>query len=246
MTVPAAVILAGGFGTRLRALHPECPKPLVLLAGRSFLEYVIEYLEGQGIREIVVSTGYRGDQIETHFCGKRFRASIQCVREMTVLGTGGAIAFAASRLLHGSWVLAVNGDSLVPFRLQALLAAADAGADAAMVGVQVTDPGRFGSLAIGPDGRLTGFCEKAHGESPAMINAGVYLLRRDLLSQAPTVQPLSMETDCFPQWLREGRRIGVIPSRGPLIDIGTPESLLEAEQLLKEPGSPFAGEVVSP
>jgi D-glycero-alpha-D-manno-heptose 1-phosphate guanylyltransferase len=101
-----------------------------------------------------------------------------------------------------------------------------------LLGVEVQDASRYGSLAADAAGRLLGFAEKRPGR--AVINAGVYLLRRRMFNWFPPQRPLSMETDVFPSLLARGARLHVETARAPFLDIGTPESLAQAESFLRD------------
>jgi D-glycero-alpha-D-manno-heptose 1-phosphate guanylyltransferase len=226
--IPPAIVLVGGLGTRLRALHPECPKPMIPVAGRPFLEWVVEYLNAQGVEQIILSTGYKGDLIEAHFSGVPWGDLVRPVREADSLGTGGAVAHALDVCDLTGWVLVANGDSITQFDIVEMISRSKQGADAVLLGVRVEDAGRFGTLAIGADGYLEGYEEKRSNGGRATINAGIYLLQPALFPQGSQDQPASMELDYLPHWLEEGRRIAVVESLGPFIDMGTPESLDEA------------------
>jgi D-glycero-alpha-D-manno-heptose 1-phosphate guanylyltransferase len=231
-----AIVLAGGLGTRLKSVLPGCPKPMVPVLGRPFLDYLVDYLIYQGIQDLVISTGHLGDQIEAYFAVGRADIRLRCVQESTLLGTGGALAFVSACLHQRDHFLAVNGDSMAPFRLADLQVAVKAGADAAMVGVRVQDTGRFGSLKLGSDGTLIGFREKENSRGSGWINAGIYFLNPALLPERGNIRPASIERDYFPLWLEGGKRIAVVPSNGPFIDIGTPESLAAAADFIRTCG----------
>jgi D-glycero-alpha-D-manno-heptose 1-phosphate guanylyltransferase len=220
-----AIILAGGQGTRLKSFLPGCPKPLIPINGRPFLEFLVDHLLDQGIEQIFLATGYRGDQIAEAFAA---RSSIHCVCEQVVLGTGGAVANVALQAgLYGRF-LVLNGDSFTPFKVAELSAAVERGAEAAMLGTRVADARRYGSLSLDAHRFLKGFREKSPEASDAVVNAGVYLLHHGLLPTVRPVRPASIELDYFPRWLRRGTRIAVVESVAPFIDVGTPESLLQA------------------
>lgn len=227
---PLAVILAGGAGTRIRHLLPGLPKPLAPVAGHPFLDWVIRYLHGQGVRSIVVSAGFLADKLE-EFASAR---GIGCVREPEPLGTGGGFLHAlalSGRKEHE--ILACNGDSLVLTDLTPLLQALnDQAIDAALLGVRVADASRYGSLRLASDGSLLGFSEKQSGAG--LVNAGVYLFRRSLIGRFPPKRPLSFEYDVFPSLLSSGARIRAVPCAGPFLDIGTEASLAEADVFIRE------------
>jgi D-glycero-alpha-D-manno-heptose 1-phosphate guanylyltransferase len=127
------------------------------------------------------------------------------------------------------WV--ANADSLVMAELPgALERMRDPGVDAVVLGLEMEDTRRYGSLAIDPRGRLAGFLEKRPGHG--WINAGVYLFRRELLGRFPQGEPLSMETQVFPALLAAGARIEVEPVQAPFLDMGTPESLGQLDEFI--------------
>jgi D-glycero-alpha-D-manno-heptose 1-phosphate guanylyltransferase len=209
---------------------------MIPVKGRPFLEYVVEYLGSQGVARVILSTGYKGDQIEAHFTGTRWRDRILCVREAEPLGTGGAVANAFHAGDLRGWTLVANGDSITRFDLAEMVSRAQGGADAVMLGVRVKDAGRFGTLAVGKDGFLSGYAEKKPGGGDATINAGIYLMQPALFPKQGGIRPASIELDCLPRWLREGRRIAVVESGGPFIDMGTPESLDRAAGFIETCG----------
>jgi NDP-sugar pyrophosphorylase family protein len=231
----SVILLAGGLGTRVRALYPDLPKPMIPSRGKPFLEWVLAYWRRQGAGHAVLSVGHLGEVIERHFAaaaeagrGSRGDAAqrLEVVREPRAMGTGGAVV-CASHAAHGlsDPFFVANGDSLVAADLGPALERLrdDSGVDGAVVGVEMADTSRYGSLAIGEGGRLAGFREKQprHG----WINAGVYLFRRSLLERFPDRVPLSMETEVFPALLAGGANLAVIPVEAPFLDMGTPEAL---------------------
>jgi len=210
--LPLAIVLAGGLGTRLRSVYPDCAKAMVHVLGRPFVEYIVRQLAGQGIDEIVISTGYKGDQIESYFKNLAMPAHLRCIREETPLGTGGALAFVISRTAPSKWILAANGDSLASFNLCRMVERAQSGADAVLIGIRVRAANRFGSLTLDTNEMLTGFHEKAQRSSSGLINGGIYLLKRSLFPAEPPAQPESLELDYLPRWLRQGAQIAVLKS----------------------------------
>lgn len=231
----AAVVLAGGFGTRIRHLLPDIPKPMAPVAGRPFVEHVVRHLARLGLTEVVLSTGHLSEVLERHFTpGLVPGVSVRCVREAGPLGTGGGFLHAAQGSgLHPAVWLVANGDSMVQADLRPFLADFTAGGwDAAILGLRVDDAARYGSLETGPGGELRRFAEKRPGRGT--INAGVYLFRADVLAAFPPGQPLSFENQVFPALLAAGRRIKVHDLAAPFLDIGTPESLAQSEQFIRQ------------
>ena len=228
-----AVVLAGGFGTRIAHLLEGVPKPMVPVGGRPFLEWVVRYLARQRIPKVILSTGHLAEVIEAHFQPQPVAGVLtRCIAETRPLGTGGGFLNAA-RLSGDSpaaW-LVLNGDSLVFADLaQAAAGLRDPAVAGVVVGCTVPDASRYGTLTIGPDGELCGFAEQRPGRG--VINAGIYLLRDSLVRELAGTPPLSFEKDLFPQWIERGMRLKVCPVVAPFLDIGTPDSLREAESFV--------------
>lgn len=225
-----AFILTGGLGTRLRPVTGDLPKVLAPVAGRPFLEYLLCYLRNQGVSDIVLCTGYGAEEIRNYFMdGSPYGITIRYSREEHTMGTGGAIKY-AEPLIVGERLLVLNGDSLVRFDLNRLLGMhLRKDARASMVLVRVPDKKRFGSVSVSADGQVTAFNEKS-GNGSGLINAGIYLLERDVLSFIPPNQKISIEYDVFPNLI--GRRLYGQVADGPFIDIGTPESYRDAQAVL--------------
>jgi len=229
----SAVVLAGGEGTRIRHLLPDLPKPLAPVAGQPFLHWVLQYLAGEGIGSIVISTGYLGDRIED-FVADAGHPGVQCRREPSPLGTAGGFLFAAdtSGLSPGAW-LVCNGDSLALASLEPLIRSIDdPGCVATILGVRVDDAARYGTLELDPSGRwLARFAEKRPGAG--LINAGVYVLRADCIQALPRGRPLSFEFEVFTRLLDCGAKVAVVAVDAPFLDIGTAESLRRADQFVR-------------
>jgi D-glycero-alpha-D-manno-heptose 1-phosphate guanylyltransferase len=229
-----AILLAGGFGTRVRAIHPDLPKPMIPVAGEPFLEWIIRYWAGQGVERVVVSLGHLAGVAEAWVKTRPPNGMrISTVVENTPLGTGGAVRFAAGATDPDSDPLIVaNGDSLVVADTRpALQRLENPELDGVILGVEMEDASRYGTLSTDGNGRLRGFSEKRPGYG--LINAGVYILRRRLLARFPAQSPLSMETEVFPALLDGGAYLEAVPVSGAFLDIGTPESLAQAESFVR-------------
>lgn len=222
-------ILAGGLGTRLRAVVSDRPKVLAMVRGKPFLAYLLDQLMEGGVRDVVLLTGYRGEQIRDVF-GRRFRSiRLEYSQEETPLGTAGAIRLALPKIATDT-VLMMNGDSYCAAdmcRFQAFHR--QHSADASLMLTHVPDTSRFGKVETGPDGRVLRFLEKQDAGGDGWINAGLYLLRRELIEEVPAGQAVSIEREMFPAWSRAGKLFGH-PAGGSFLDIGTPESYVAAEE----------------
>jgi NDP-sugar pyrophosphorylase family protein len=229
-----AAILAGGFGVRLRPAVADRPKVLAPVAGRPFVAHLLAQLEAAGVRDVVLCTGYGGDQVHAALGERHGAVTLRYSREPAPLGTGGALRLAAP-LIAGPTALVLNGDSFCDVELRDAWAAHCAhGAEGTLVLTDVPDPSRYGRVEVDPSGAVRGFHEKDGARGPGLINAGVYLLARDLLRAIPSSAPCSFEREVLPAWC-DGRLRGYV-TRGRFVDIGTPESYASATTLLAEEG----------
>jgi len=229
-----AVVLAGGFGTRIKHLLGDLPKPMVPVAGRPFVEWVVRYLARQKIRQVILSTGYQAEMIERHFQPQPVKnVHVRCVPETEPLGTAGGFlnAVRAAGTAPEAW-LGLNGDSLALASLEPLFGSlADPGIAGAILGVPMADASRYGTISGNECGDLVCFNEKKPGAGN--INAGVYLFRPLVLEQFPGSTRSSFETDVFPGLIERKTRIKVCVTEAPFLDIGTPESLPQAEAFVR-------------
>jgi D-glycero-alpha-D-manno-heptose 1-phosphate guanylyltransferase len=201
------------------------------VAGRPFLEWVLRYLQHEGVARVYLSTGHLAEQVHAFAAASPVEGiDIRCVAELEPLGTAGGFVHALGALPSAGDALVCNGDSLVLAPLAPLFTAA-LDADAAVLGVRVEDASRYGTLKINRD-RLLGFEEKHPGA--ALVNAGVYFFHSAMLARFPRKTPLSFEYDVFPALLASSARIAVVPCEAPFLDIGTEESLTRADCFIRE------------
>jgi D,D-heptose 1,7-bisphosphate phosphatase len=223
-----AVILAGGKGTRLGAIGEGSPKPLIDVGGRPFIQYLIENLRRFGIAEIVLLVGpFARDFAARLGDGVAMGVRLIHVSEDPAAGTAGALLRAAQHLAPE--FLLLNGDSYFDVNLLDLAVRAQRrDALAALALARVDDVGRFGNVSLSGDS-ITSFSEKT-AAGPGLINGGVYWLKRALLVEIGA-SPASLERDVLPRLAARGVLLGfVYPGR--FIDIGTPEDLARARDLL--------------
>lgn len=230
-----AVVLAGGFGTRIKDLLPNLPKPLAPVAGQPFLGWVLTYLQRQGLTQALLSTGYLAAAITDYAHTEPIPGlALECYPETTPLGTAGGFinAVQQSQKSPPAW-LVLNGDSLVVTDLVPMVAyLEDEQVDGVILGVSVEDASRYGSLVYDASGKLLTFAEKQAGKG--VINGGVYLFRHSLVQQFPAKMPLSFEYDIFPVLLKQGVYLKIHVVTAPFLDIGTPSSLAQAEMFIKQ------------
>ena len=236
----SAVILAGGFGTRIKHLLGELPKPMVPVNGRPFIEWVVRYLAAQNIRRVVLSTGYLTETIESHFQPQPVAGvTVSCVPETTPLGTAGGFlnAMQQSKINSSAWFL-LNGDTLAFANLADAIGALQNESTAGVIfGRELPDTSRYGSLATDSTGKLTSFAEKRPGRG--VISTGIYLFRDSLVKAFSSKVPLSLEQEVFPALTAAGVSLKVLRMNAPFLDIGTPETLREADVFIRENSTRF-------
>lgn len=220
-----AVVLAGGFGTRLREVVKDVPKPMAPVAGRPFLEILLATLARKGITRAVLSLGHLADVVVNHF-GNRFQG-IDLVYEIerAPLGTGGAVR-ASLPHCQSDPVFVFNGDTFLDLELDALAAAWHNNPVPTIVARRVDDTARYGRLLVEGD-QVVGFSEKGVA-GPGLINAGCYMLPRDALDAFAIGKPFSLEADYFVPTVRKAE-VGCFVTQGLFIDIGVPDDYFRAQ-----------------
>jgi mannose-1-phosphate guanylyltransferase len=223
-----ALVLAGGEGTRLRPLTSTVPKPVLPLAGRPFLSFLLDWLIRQGVDDVVLSCGFLADAVR-EVLGERHRGvPLRYVNEEEPLGTAGPVRLAAERGVLGERFVVMNGDILAHADLTALVAGhARSGAVATIGLVEVEDTRSYGVVPTGPSGEVEAFLEKSDAPAPTnRVNSGVYVLERDIVDDIPAGRAASFEREVFPS--RVGRGLFARHLSGYWMDIGTPERYLQA------------------
>ena len=225
-----AILLAGGLGTRLRSVVSDRPKPMALIEGRPFMEYVTRELVRSGMTDIIFAVGYKGTMVEEYFGdGERFGFHASYAYEETLLGTAGAIKNAGRFVTEERFVV-LNADTFYQIdytRLKRLQDSLDL--DMALVLREVPDVSRYGQAILDEKGFLTAFNEKTEETRMGTINGGIYLMRRSLMDTIPEGK-VSLENDMIPKWLREGKGLGGFVNDGYFIDIGIPEAYRQFQE----------------
>ncbi|MEU2928348.1 NDP-sugar synthase [Streptomyces sp. NPDC007251] len=224
-----AIILVGGKGTRLRPLTNHTPKPLLGVAGSSFIRHQIAKLSDAGVEHVVFATSYLAALFEQEFKDFSEDLEISYAVEEVPLGTGGAIRN-AGRLLRGTSadapVLILNGDILSGVDLRALLERHQArDADVSLHLTRVPDPRAFGLVPTDEAGRVLAFLEKPKTPEECVtdqINAGAYVFRRSVLDAIPADREVSVEQETFPRLVTAGRRVFGHTTDDYWRDLGTP------------------------
>ncbi|PKQ40678.1 HAD family hydrolase [Pseudomonas sp. YY-1] len=215
-----AYVLCGGFGTRLRSVT-DTQKALVPVHGEPFLARVLRQLARAGISEAVLCAHYRAEQVAEQLAALAQDAGLQLmlVVEHSPMGTGGALLNALREQPPQGRYLVLNADTFVDAEGYALMAQ---GQGNALLGVQVDDRSRYGSLEVDAGGQLRALLEKGR-EGPGLINAGVYAFTSGTFAGSP-VRACSMEQELLPELLAR-EPVSALEYSGRFIDIGTPESL---------------------
>lgn len=215
------VVLAGGLGTRLRSALGDQPKCLAPVGTRPFIEVQISTLLAAGINDVVLSLGYRAAQVVDAMQNLAERGRVRHVVEPSLLGTGGAIAFAMDQLGLDE-VMVANGDTYLDGDISGMLSPLErkAGELFRMAVVTVPDRGRFGGVRVGPQGRVQGFLEKGL-TGAGLINAGLYRLCRTSLPKHHE-GAYSLEADILPGLVQQGA-LSALAVDGSFTDIGVPE-----------------------
>lgn len=220
-----AVVLAGGFGTRLRQVVPDLPKPMAPVAGRPFLEILLSTLARKGFSRVVLSLGFMSGKIIDHFGESYMGMELVHEVETQPLGTGGAIRASLARCV-ADHVFVFNGDTYLDIEAEELERRWQSARRPVIVVREVPDTARFGRVEM-EDGRVVAFREKGMSGS-GLINAGCYVLPRNALDEFPPGAPFSLETDYFAKQLHNIGFDGFV-TRGRFIDIGVPDDYALAQ-----------------
>jgi D-glycero-alpha-D-manno-heptose 1-phosphate guanylyltransferase len=230
-----AIILAGGLGSRLRAVVPDLPKPMAPIKGRPFLEYLLDYWAGQGVNRFVLSVGYKHHIIEEYFASRYKESEVDYAVEEQPRGTGGGLLLALKQLRQPGPFLIVNGDTFFEVELVSMHRYhQDKRAEVTIALREVEANSRYASVRIDGDGKIMTFDNRTRAKGSALINGGVYLAERSVFTgvAAESDAPVSIEDHLYPRMLTAGRRIYGFRSSGRFIDIGIPEDYHRAASVL--------------
>ncbi len=221
------MILVGGQGTRLRPLTSTVPKPVVQLVDRPFISYMLEWLRGHGIEDVIMSCGFLADGVRDVLGdGSALGVRLRFVEEPEPRGTAGALKL-AEPLLEERFLM-LNGDVLTDIDLTAQITQHEAtGARATLALVNVPDPTAYGMVLLNDDGSVSEFVEKPSSEQPpsTLISAGAYVLEREILELIPPERNVSIEREVWPRLIGNG--LYGYASDSYWLDIGTPERYLK-------------------
>jgi D-glycero-alpha-D-manno-heptose 1-phosphate guanylyltransferase len=227
--MPSVLLICGGFGTRLRGLHPNIPKPLIAVNGKPFIEWIVLAFMAQGFRNFIFAAGYLSEKIEAWCNGLSFKnCAFRVLKESQPLGTGGAILNALT--FCDDEIIVTNGDSLLLFDFFDMIRCLR-NHDMVIAGRLVSDCSRYGSLEVSRSNLLKSFIEKRPGSG--LINGGIYFFKKALLDKFSIERQISMEAEIIPHLLELDMEIFVYDvGDAPFIDIGVPETLRLANNFL--------------
>jgi len=225
-----AVILVGGEGTRLRPLTSTMPKPVVPLVDRPLMVYMLEWLRGHGVDDVIMSCGFLAAGVRDVLGdGSQLGIRLRFVEEPEPRGTAGALKY-AEQLLDERFLM-LNGDVLTDLDLSAQLHQHEAtGATATLALVPVDDPTSYGLVRLRADHVVAEFLEKPSADTlldTNLISAGAYVLERSVLDLIPPDRKVSIEREVWPALVGEGL-YGFDDQQAYWVDIGTPERYLQA------------------
>jgi mannose-1-phosphate guanylyltransferase len=228
-----AVILVGGEGTRLRPLTSRQPKPVITLVDRPFLVYMLEWLRGHGVQDVILSCGFEPTKVrEALGDGEALGLQLRYVVEPEPRGTAGALKYADEQAGLDERFLMLNGDVLTDVDVTGQLAQHDATGAAGTLGlVPVDDPSAYGLVLCDETHAVTGFLEKPspsqlEGVDRYYISAGIYVLQRSVLAMIESGRNVSIEREIWPAMVGEGL-YGSHADGAYWMDIGTPERYLQ-------------------
>lgn len=228
-----AIILAGGFGTRLRDVVSDVPKPMAPIGNRPFLDILLSSLSLRGVTRVVLSVGYMADVIQSYFGDKRYEMEILYQVETKALGTGGAIR-AGFEFCSDESVFVLNGDTFIDVDLDLLQKFRRQQNAPIMVTREVPGANRYGTVKV-KNHRILSFLPKGEPGNNNLINAGFYLLPSNLLDCYQVGETFSFENDFLPRIIRSNRFLS-FNCDGYFIDIGIPEDYEKAKSELGELG----------
>ena len=223
-----ALVLAGGLGTRLRQVVPGLPKPMAPVAGKPFLEILLNFLALKGFDRVLISIGFMADSISGYFGNTFAGMELTYVIETSPLGTGGAVRLGLTRSTEDH-VFIFNGDTFLDLEIDLVEQQWQATKCPIIIGREVIDTGRYGRMTT-QGGRLTGFSD-LRSDGPGLINAGCYVFKREQLSDFCLNKPFSLEADYLCK-LTPDVKIDVFVTGGLFIDIGVPHDYKKAQKLL--------------
>jgi NDP-sugar pyrophosphorylase family protein len=227
-----AIVLCGGAGLRLKSVTGDAPKSLAYIGERPFLAILLNQLQRYGSDRVILAVGYQKELIHSQFGDQAHGLKIGYSIESTPLGTGGALRNALSQM-EANCALIMNGDSYTDADLRLFsICHQNTNADVSVLVVPANGRTDCGLVSVDSDGRILGFREKQSASGKQYVNAGIYVVNKQILDEIPTGIQVSLEAELFPQWLGESKHLRAFHYPGQCIDIGTPDRYREAQVTL--------------
>lgn len=232
--ISEAIILAGGFGTRLQTVVADKPKPMALVNDKPFLHYIFDYLKHYQIKKVILSVGYKAEIIQDYFKFRYNGIQIDYAYEKEPLGTGGGIRLAMEKCKEKE-IFVLNGDSFFDLDLNAFYHFHNNHhADVTLAVRSIENTARYGTIELNGDHCIRSFKEKDGQPKPGFISAGIYVLDHDLYIQhTPAHKNFSIEKNFFEPHVEKFNLYGYV-AKGYFIDIGIPEDYARAQREFKE------------
>ena len=241
--------MCGGLGSRMLPLSEKTPKPMLRVLNRPVLDLIVQKLIRDGFREIVLTLGYRAEEIVAYMETRRYDAEIAFCTEEKPLGTAGGVKNALKDAPDDFLVL--SGDNLFDFDLDRLREQHYlSGKNVTIVGTEAEDPRDYGVIVSDAAGNVAGFSEKPDWEDvrSTFVNTGIYFCAAEVLTLIPEGEFFDFAKDLFPKMLKEGKRISCVKAEGSWFDIGgiaeyraTNAALLKDPDNLGEDGGLYFG-----
>lgn len=231
--IKEAIILAGGFGTRLSSVVNDLPKSMAPINGKPFLDYQLDYLDVFGIERVIISVGYMHEKIIEHYGNAYKNFKIDYAIEKEPLGTGGGLK-KAMLMAKGPLVYALNGDTFYHIDYKKFLDIHRSKESKMSIVIrELDDVSRFGALERDENLRITGFWEKSQKSGSGFINGGVYIFNKRFFESQNLPDKFSLEKDFFEKIYKTEKMYGVL-CRQYFIDIGVPEDYAKAQDDFKD------------
>ena len=230
-----AIVLAGGFGTRLRSAVPDLHKPLAPVENKPFLSYLLEFWIAQGIDRFILSVGYKYEIIQEQFGNHYKTAEIDYAVETVPLGTGGGLLLSLEKLRSSGTFLVLNGDTFFEVNRADMVSYHSAcGSGVTLSLVNVPENKRYSGVLLDEQGWVRSLKKRSENSEGSLANGGVYVMEQGLLSEYKShpLKKCSLEDDLLPDLLNKNKRIAGFVSEGDFIDIGTPEDYSRASEIL--------------
>lgn len=230
--IKEAIILAGGFGTRLKEVTGDVPKPMALINDRPFLEYQLSFLDSWGINHVVLSLGYKAEVIQDHFKDQYKGIKLTYIVEKEPLGTGGAIKLAFSKI-DGLAAYVLNGDTLFDVNLKRLTDCMRIRQSKFCISLRFSwDPDRYGSVELDKNAMIVNFLEKDLNNEENFVNGGLYAINKEYFLNLDLPDKFSLEKDFFETHYKTEKLFG-FRCHSYFIDIGIPEDYNKAQDEFK-------------